>query len=408
MKKPIGKIVTNDIAFINSEVAKNSFDDKLMKRIEKFVYGIRSFLGHEYTIKKIGSYAMEGVYTFDNIPTIDLLAVKYLNRDFYKRYDDELGGDNHFLDCLCCHHKKIIMQKLEELFSTKDHIDVVYKKKVYVIDNHRTLTYTDSVLVKISNDQGQELFSVSIRVGLCSKELPVIICDEKVYRRSYAIQAVDAYRSLNNLLNKKLKYLFLKMKLHYKNHWSAKDLMFAKLKIMAQLEGQLAYSEKTGEWLAKVYKVTLNNTPILKKILKNKKLHYTKHKFFERVHKMLSLREMKWIFNQTYQNLDEFLETYLTFAKENHSLETETNESGFLYFYYDNNVFIDGYGQASYTIKKNNRLFDYLGIKKITKSVYPSEKEIEGIVLFLQYFAMDLYFVNNKYAKYSDTTEHQD
>src|SRR5699024_6352776 len=138
-----------------------------------------------------------------------------LNRDFYKRYYDEINTENHYLDCLCCFHKKCIFKKLEYLFETKKHIDVTYKKKTYQIDKERSLSYTDSILINVKDDNNKLLFSVSVRVGLCSKELPVIICDERIYRRSYALQTTTSFRRLDNLLNKKLSYLFMLIKKKY-------------------------------------------------------------------------------------------------------------------------------------------------------------------------------------------------
>src|SRR5699024_3467410 len=119
MKKQIGKIVTKDIATINGELKKNAFSDNIENRINKFLYGLRSYLNDDYIVKKISSYAIEGIFSFEGTPTVDLLVIKYLNRDFYKRYDDEINTENHYLDCLCCFHKKCIFKKLEYLFETK-------------------------------------------------------------------------------------------------------------------------------------------------------------------------------------------------------------------------------------------------------------------------------------------------
>jgi hypothetical protein len=405
MKKTIGKIVTKDITMINNELIKNSIPEKLKTRITKFIYGIRSFLGHDYIIKKIGSYAMEGIFNFEKEVVVDLLAIKYMNRDFYRRYDEEIDNDNHLLDCLCCLHREIIFKKLNYLFETKEHIDVVYKRKTYQLDKDRKLVYTDSILIRVADNDGTELFSINMRVGLCSKELPIIICDEKIYKRSYALQVVSAFRVLDNLLNKKLKYLFFLLKKNHYNAWSKKDLMFAKMKIISNIQNQIAYDESTAMWLSKVYKTTLSNKLILNKILKNKNLHYQRYRYFENIHKMVLLKDMKWVFNNSFQDLDKFIQQYLEFADANHNLKAEAEDTGRLFFYYDSNIYIDSDSHASYTVKKANRLFDYIGIKKISKSVYPSDKAIENIVLFLWYFALDIYFVEDKYANYDTTLD---
>ncbi|ARU91930.1 hypothetical protein SCLARK_001405 [Spiroplasma clarkii] len=111
-KKLDSKLVTGEVQQIKQQLELVQLNPQLKKVIDKNVFLIQSELKDVVTIKKTGSYATNCIYNFDEKIEVDLLALKYVNRQMYAIYNEEIQNKDHFSDCWVCEINELIYQRL--------------------------------------------------------------------------------------------------------------------------------------------------------------------------------------------------------------------------------------------------------------------------------------------------------
>lgn len=391
-EKNISKEITKDIALINNQLNAVKLKTNMKKFIEKNIFFINSNLKDLLSIKKIGSYAIDQIYNFDNEPVIDLLGVKYVSKEMYNVYSNELETRDHFSDCWMCELNSEIYSRLEKLYEGQEHVKVLWNKKEYQLSSDKII-FKDSICVQFYKNN-KLLMTISIRSSICSKDFPPIICDEKTYRRSFSIVMVKYYKVLNNLLNKKLELLFLYIRLQYRKDYTRKQRMYMKIKIMSDIMFELSKNFNLQIWTSEVFEHYLPNEKVIDNLFSNGNYYYVENKIFKAIHDSFRLKNLKWVFNKTYNDIKEFLTFYLSYATENSNLEKDSREEVRIPFIYDTSVYLKNeLGSSNFTIKKTDKLYDDLDIKITTRNVYPSNKDIGVFLLFVNYFNFEIYYI---------------
>ncbi|AHI52748.1 hypothetical protein [Spiroplasma culicicola] len=389
-QKNDSKLITGDVKLINEQLKTVELEKPFKQYINRNIFFIKNELKDIVSVKKIGSYAINGIYNFDQAPKIDLLALKYVNKDMYNTYQQEIETRDHFDDCWNCELNEVIYQKLKKKYEIIEDIQVNYLiKKVKVnVDSKEFFQFKDAVQIDFYKED-KIGFSIIIRIALCHNQYPAIICRKQRYYQTNALEYVKAFKTLNKLTIRKVEILFFYIRLNYRKEFSNKQRLMAKILILSDLQYQLVKNSHMQDWLTQVFNHLFPNKKIIDNIFQSNNLYYKKLKLFEKMYRSFNLKHLDWVFHNTYPNTKDFLDKYLEQSK--HWINEKAYLDDNIYFWYDSNPYIKNtLGNSNYTMKKNKKLYDDLDIFIHSKNIYPSDKEIGLFLVFLSYYRFNI------------------
>ncbi|AUM62575.1 hypothetical protein [Spiroplasma monobiae] len=390
MEKNFSKLITTDLEQINNQLKGVSINKNMKNFIDKNISFIKRKLKNIVKIKTHGSYATGEFYNFDKVLNVDLLAIKYVNNSMYKTYEDEIETNDHFGDCWICEINEDIFKVLTNSYKVDEEVKVVWNQKKFQLPNsEETIAFNDSLRIEFYKD-GQLGFSIVIRSALQHSEYPPIICNKSIYKRTFTLEYLKKFRTLNKLLVKKLQILFYYIRIKYRNDLSKNERMILKLSIMSDIQYELTKSNFLQQWLDHAFEYHFSNKKVVDNILDSKKIYYKRPKKISKLYNSFKLKNLNWVFNKTYPNTKEFLDKYFDYA-ENFKQNKEEYINGNFYFWYDSVSYLKNtLSSTSISIKKENKKYDNLDIQMHSRTIYPTDKENGLFLIFLQYFTFEV------------------
>ncbi len=381
--------VTTDIKLINKQLKTVSLPNELKRFIDKNIRFIQNELKKYVRIKKHGSYAIKNVFNFDNPFKVDLLAIKYVSKKNYFVYENEIKTKDHFFDCEICKVNEIVLKALRDKYRINDNINVGYFIKKYPAKyiKNEFIYHTDSVKIDFIKEN-KIVFSIIIRGALTHNEYPLIICSRNQYSKSFSLNFVKTYKILNKLTLRKLEILFFYIRLNFREKYTAKQRWFIKLKIMEDLQWNLINNNYFKDWLAYAFYQLFPKNKILDELFETKNIYYKKSKPFDKLYSLVKLKNLKWVYNNSYSSTKSFLEKYMKMAE---TFFEDGNEKNDILFWYDTTPYLKNTtGNSNITMKKRKKLYDDLEIRIVTKNVYPSDNNIGLFLVFISFYKYDI------------------
>ncbi|QEH61731.1 hypothetical protein SCHIN_v1c05340 [Spiroplasma chinense] len=393
-QKNDSKLITSDVKLINEQLKTVELDKSFKRFIDRNIFFIKKELKNLAVIKKTGSYAIDCVYNFDKEPKIDLLAIKYVNKGMYSVYEEEIETKDHFTDCWICEINEEIYKKLKSKYEVVEEIKVNWNSKKYKIypDSKETVEHRDSIKIDFYKDD-KIGFSIVIRTGLTHADYPPILCFKNTYETTNAVEFVKTYWTLNKLTIRKLEILFFYIRLNFRRGFSNEQRLMMKIMVMSDLQYQLTKNNIFQEWLTHSFKYLFPNLKVIDSLFESKNIYYKKQKLFEKLYKSFRLKNLNWVFHNTYLSTKDFLDKYLPLCKEWVAEKKYLNEP--MYFWYDTNPYLKNTsGSSNYTMKKQAKKYDDLEMSIHSKNVYPSDNDIGVFLVFLSFYQFKIQ--NNK------------
>ncbi|QHX36584.1 hypothetical protein [Spiroplasma sp. BIUS-1] len=390
MEKNFSKLITADLEQINSQLKGVAINKNLKNFIDKNISFIKRKLKNLVQIKTHGSYATGEVYNFDKVLNIDLLAIKHVNKNMYKTYEDEIETNDHFGDCWICEINEDIFKVLKESYKIDDEIKISWNQKKYAKPNSEEhVVFNDSLRIDFykENELG---FSIIIRTALQHNEFPPIICNKTMYKRTFSLEYVKKFRTLNKLLVKKLQILFYYIRIKFRNTLNKNERLILKLSVMSDIQYELTKNNFLQQWLDFSFDYNFSNKKVVDNILESKNIYYKRPKKITKLYNSFKLKNLNWVFSKTYPSTKEFLDKYFEYT--NNFIENkEEYINGNFYFWYDSVSYLKNtVGSTSISIKKENKKYDNLHIQIHSRTIYPTDKENGLFLIFLQYYTFEV------------------
>ncbi|WP_157087563.1 hypothetical protein [Spiroplasma helicoides] len=384
------KVLTSDIQLINEQLKAVELDKNLKNYIKKTIIYLKSLLSDLVDIRKIGSFAINGLYSIEEEPVVDLLALKYINREMYKTYENEIDSKEHFSDCWICEVNEEILIRLRKKYSFDPEIKVEWNTKKYFYDKFSDDFYLHTDSIKMDFYKNNILgFSIIIRTGLTHNLFPPILCMKNSYHKTNALDYVKTFKTLNNLTVRKLEILFFYIRINFRLKYTKEQRLMMKIMVMSELQEQLTRNKFFQEWATTVFHYLFPNKKIIDELFQSNNLYYKKHKLFAKCYSSLKLKNLHWVFHKTYPKTKDFLDNFLDNCEV--WIKEQKHKKDEIVFWYDTNPYIkNSSGDSNFTMKKDKKLFDDLEEKIISKTVYPSDKDIGIFVVFLKYFIFSI------------------
>ncbi|QGS51834.1 hypothetical protein [Spiroplasma tabanidicola] len=390
-QKNDSKILTSDVKLINEQLKAVELDKNLKITIDKNIFFIKTFLKKLVDIKKIGSYAIENIYNFDEPPIIDLLALKYVNKEMYNTYFKETETKDHFDDCWVCELNEDILVSLRKKFKIEKNIQIEWntKKYFYGPDIRKDFFIHNDSIKMDYYEKEKIIFTIMIRTGIIHNEYPVILCMKNMYFKSNAIEYVKTFKTLNKLTIRKLEILFFYIRLNFRNKFDAQQRLMMRILVMSDLQTQLFRNVFFKKWITTVFYFLFTNAKVVDNLFETNKIYYRKHKKFVQLYSSFKLKNLKWVFHNTYLSTKDFLDKYL------YEVEDWINDKTYikkpLHFWYDSNPYIQNSNySSSFTMKKDKKIYDNLELKFYSKEVYPSDKNIGIFLVWLKFYEFEI------------------
>ncbi|WP_339034809.1 hypothetical protein [Spiroplasma endosymbiont of Cantharis rufa] len=390
MDKISSKLVTADIEQINRQLKKIYIDNELKKFIDKNIYYLKRKLKDIVQLKTHGSFATGELYDFDKELNIDLLAIKYVNRNMYKMYEKEIETREHFDDCWVCEINKEIFKLVTNFYKVANDIKVSWIEKKYRCNNPKKIvTFADSIKITFYKE-GKIGFSIIIRTALRHNNFLPIICNKTMYNRSFTLEYVKSFRTLNKLLVKKLQILFYYVRIKFRNLLTKQERLFLKISIMSEIQYDLTKNIYLQRWLDFAFDYNFSSKKEVDNVLESKYIFYKRSKKIAKIYNSFKLKNLSWVFHMTYPNLQGFLEKYFEYI--NKFLQNkERNISGNFFFWYDSVSYLKNTkGSTTISIKKESHKYDNLDLQIHSRTIYPTNKENGLFLIFLQYFTFEI------------------
>lgn len=394
IKKINSKIITSEIPLINSQLKDAKLSQETKKNIERHILFIKNILKDIVEIKKIGSYAINNIYKFDEFINVDLLALKFINKNMYFTYQEEVTNKEHFSDCWICEINEVIFTKLQLLNKQNPKIIVEWNISNTKRGRDSFISFNDSIKISIYEKNSKPL-SFFIRTTLLHSKYPPIFCDRNIYQITHALEYVEMYKILNKLLLKKLELLFLYIRLKKETSFSKKEYLLMKLYIMGDIQYQLSRNKVLNKWLTHVFKYIFPSVKVIDDLFNSKYIHYKKQKLLEKMYSSFKIKNLSVVFNRTFPKTKVFLKKYLLESKMWIKEKKYLKEN--IYFWYDSVVYLNNSTwSTSLTKKKAFKKYDDLNINTIIKNVYPSDNNIGIFLIMLIYYPYKINFLNNE------------
>ncbi|AUB31456.1 hypothetical protein [Spiroplasma floricola] len=390
MKENFSKMITSDLKKINNQIQTNSIDKDLKIFINKNINFIKRKLKDLVQIKTHGSYATGQIYKFEKILNIDLLAVKYVKNSTYNLYENEIETENHIDNCLICKTNEKIYNILVELYNISEDVKIIWNEKKTINSSLTEPTiFKDSLKIEFYKEE-QLGFSILIRTVIKHSEYPLLICSKKMYKRSFTLEYLKKFRTLNNLLIKKLQILFYNISKKFRKTLTKKELLILKLFIMSDIQYSLIKNINLQKWLDFSFNYYFLNKKSVDNILDSKNLYYKRPKKISKFYNSFKLKNLKWVFAKSYSSTKDFLSQYLEYSKNFIANKSEYLKEN-IYFWYDSIAYLKNtIGSSNISIKKENQKYDNLDIQIYSKTIYPTDKENGLFLIFLQYFNFEV------------------
>ncbi|WP_339029357.1 hypothetical protein [Spiroplasma endosymbiont of Cantharis nigra] len=390
MDKISSKLVTADIEQINRQLKKIYIDNKFKKFIDKNIYYLKRKLKDIVQLKTHGSFATGELYDFDKELNIDLLAIKYVNRSMYKMYEKEIETREHFDDCWVCEINKEIFELVTDFYKVANDIKVSWIEKKYRCNNPKKIvTFADAIKIAFYKE-GKIGFSIIIRTSLRHNNFLPIICNKTMYNRSFTLEYVKSFRTLNKLLVKKLQILFYYVRIKFRSSLTKQERLFLKISIMSEIQYDLTKNIYLQRWLDFAFDYNFSSKKEVDNVLESKYIFYKRSKKIAKIYNSFKLKSLSWVFHMTYPSLQGFLEKYFEYI--NKFLQNkERNISGNFFFWYDSVTYLKNTkGSTTISIKKESQKYDNLDLQIHSRTIYPTNKENGLFLIFLQYFTFEI------------------
>ncbi|AKX33997.1 hypothetical protein SLITO_v1c03430 [Spiroplasma litorale] len=380
-----------EMSIINEQLDKVKLDTELVNFIKKNMFLIKNKLKGFLDIKTHGSYSINNFYNFDDSITIDLLAIKYVSKKTYNKYQREFVTNDHFVSCIICSLNNQLMKKLSTLYLKDKMTKVSWKEKNYKLPtSSEIIKFTDSILVNFQEIKDKVL-KFNIRTVIKFKEYPVIICSKTMYKRSFTLEFAKMYKTLNKLTLKKVQLLFFYIRVKFRNKLNKKRQLILKLEVLQDIQLQLSKNKYFQLWLDKTFDNVFKSKKEVENLLESRQIYYKKFKKTNKLYNLIKLKNLKWVFIKSYNSVKKFLDFYLGFCKD-YSENLPDIESENLYFWYDSVAYLKNeFDTSNFTVKKDNKKYDEIeDFKIITKTVYPFDKNNGLFLVFLKYFNFEV------------------
>ncbi|AGR42037.1 hypothetical protein [Spiroplasma diminutum] len=390
MDKNFSKLITADLEMINSQLNSVAINENLKKFIDKNVNFLKRKLKNLVQIKSQGSYATGELYNFEKELNIDLLAIKHVNKSMYKIYEQEFETNDHFDDCWICEINQDIYKIVSQIYKVDQDIKIEWIEKKYMLPNSKEkIVFKDSI--KISFFKENKLgFSIIIRSALQHSEYPPILCNKTMYKRTFSLEYVKAFRVLNKLSIRKLQILFYYIRIKFRKLLSKNERLILKISIMSNIQYELTKNINFQIWLDKSFDYHFSSKKAVDNVLDSKFIYYKRPKKISNLYNSFKLKNLNWVFNKTYQSTKEFLDNYLNYSQEFINNKQEYIEGNF-YFWYDSVSYLKNTaGSTSISIKKENKKYDEIDIQIHSRTIYPTNKENGLFLVFLQYYNFEI------------------
>lgn len=381
--------IMKDIGVINKYINENKIDNKILLKINKYFFDFNNLLKEYAPLKKIGSFAINNIYKFDKKIKVDILAQKFVSNKMYNIYNNEIKTKDHFDDCWMCEINQLIFEKLIENYKKTSEISIFkHQEIIRFLDGEETYENYVSIIADIDE---QYKIEFCIRTGLITNDLPVIICNDKKYLKSFCLDYIKTFKSLDSILNKKLSLLFLYIQKKFLNILNRKLILLIKHKIMSEILLDLSKSEDYQVWATYCFNTVINNSKVLDEIFQSKNLYYKANAKFDRLHQCFLLKKLRWFMNKRYSNTKKFIDEYLTISQKLSDEVLKGDHSNItIWFLYETNIFLTNSTDTSnFVTKKKVKYINDKTIQFVVKNVYPSDKDIGNFVLFLNYYRID-------------------
>ncbi|ALD66261.1 hypothetical protein [Spiroplasma cantharicola] len=390
MDKNSSKLVTADVEEINKELKKVYIDNKFKKFIDKNIYYLKNNLKDIIQIKTHGSYATGELYNFDKQLNIDLLAIKYVNRNMYKIYEQEIETREHFDDCWICELNKEIFNRVSTFYKVANDIKVSWVEKKYRSNYpKKIITFADSIKITFYKE-GSAGFSIIIRTAIKHNDFLPVICNKTMYNRTFTLDYVKTFRTLNKLLVKKLQILFYYVRIKFRNLLTRQERLFLKIAIMSEIQYDLTKSNHLQRWLDYAFDYNFSSKKEVDNVLESKYIFYKRTKKIAKFYNSFKLKNLNWVFNKTYPTIKVFLDKYFEYIS-NFLENKDKNMTGNFFFWYDSVAYLKNtMGSTTISIKKESQKYDNLELQIHSRTIYPTNKENGLFLIFLQYFTFEI------------------
>ncbi|QBQ07588.1 hypothetical protein SGLAD_v1c03890 [Spiroplasma gladiatoris] len=390
-EKNDSKLLTSEIKLINEQLNAVKINPSLKSFIDKNIFFIKNNLTNLVKIKKIGSYAIDNVYNFDEPLVVDLLGLKYVNKEMYKTYLKEVDTKEHFDDCWICELNEEIFLNLKKNYREDNNIIVEWntKKYFYGTDLRKDFfIHNDSIKINFFKNK-KLIFIILIRTALIHSEYPVLLCMKNMYFKSNALEFIKTYKTLNKLTLKKLEILFFYIRLNFRKDYDEQQRLMMKILIMSDLQLQLFKNNYFKKWISTVYYFLFNNDKVVNELFETNKIYYKKNKKISNLYNSFKLNNLTWVFHKTFISTKDFLDKYLYEVED--WIKQKKYKIEPIYFWYDSNPYIQNTSHtSSFTLKKENKLYDNLEIKFYSKEIYPSDKSIGIFLVWLSFYKFEI------------------
>ncbi|AKU79581.1 hypothetical protein [Spiroplasma turonicum] len=380
--------IIKNISLINEQLDKVKLDDETTQFIKKHFYLIKNNLKGFLDVKKHGSYSINDIYSFEKNLSIDLIAINYVSKKTYNKYQNEFKTNDHFASCKICNTNKILFDKLTTIYYKESNFKVYWKEKKYTLPASKEIIYFyDSIIIKTYFNN--KTITINIRSSIKHNDWPIIICGKTMYRRSFTLEYTKIYRILNNLTMKKLQLLFFYIKVKF-NKENKKKLLTLKLEILQDLQLQLIKNKYFKIWINESFDKVFKSEKEVELLLQNKQIYYKKYKQTERLYNLLKLKNLNWVYINSYQSIKRFLDFYMEFCTD-YLKELYKNKNNTIFFWYDSIAYIKNkLDTNNFSIKKEKKMYDEINLKVMTKTVYPFDKNNGSFLVFLKFYNFEI------------------
>ncbi|WP_339021596.1 hypothetical protein [Spiroplasma endosymbiont of Atherix ibis] len=374
MNENFSKMITSDLKKINNQIQTYSIDKDFKIFINKNINFIKRKLKNLVQIKTHGSYATGQVYKFEKVLNVDLLAIKYVKNSTYKLYENQIETKTHFKNCWICKTNEDIYKILEDIYKISEDVKISWNEKKNIDSNLiDPILFKDSLKIEFYKEN-QLGFSILIRTTIKHSEYPLLICSKKIYKRSFTLEYLKKFRTLNSLLIKKLQILFYKITKKFKKILTKKELLILKLSIISNIQYSLVKNIYLQKWLDLSFYHYFLNEKNVDSAFESKNLYYKRQKKISKFYNSFKLKNLKWVFIKSYSNTKEFLNKYLEYSNNFINNKNEYIKENF-YFWYNSIAYLKNtIGSSTISIKKENQKFDNLDIQIYSKTIYPTDK----------------------------------
>ncbi|AXK51260.1 hypothetical protein [Spiroplasma alleghenense] len=381
MKERNYKDITGDYEIINKYILSYKIPREFQLNIKRNFDLIGQMISKSGKLKLITDLSSEFILESTEELNLKAVALKYINFSNFQNYEKLIGLSND---------KESKTDKLSEF-----QIEIIKKLKLELINK--------PFEIKLPNRENNELVisweiagrKINLKILFCldSKQIYQIVNRNKKYELNFDLHLSKEYRTLNQLLFKKLDFLFLSLLLDKNMKLSRKDIDNLKKVIISDIQVELNKNEYMRKWVSLVFKKFLKNEVYVDDLFKTQDFYFKSSKIFTKIYNSFKLKKLNYVFSMTYPNLDEFISKYTEFAKsflaKYNSREYEDLDQ--IYHLYEFNPYLTSKGLNKNVLIRNwERLNEESNLRLMKKYIYPDNKEIGTFVLFSIFYKLDL------------------